>query len=290
MQQTANLIILRGTRLFDTKKILSMYQFLTKRTTLPVFLLILLFSCKDRKGYIADGSPMIINLDSAATHFSLVSRVDCVNVVEIEAKDSSIISDATSVQRVIENNGRYFILDDKFMSIKAFDSTGKYLYNVGALGMGRGEFVRIEEIAYFPPHRSLLVLCNRPTKMCEFTLDGHFIREVNMGFWATSFAFPSENRRLFYVNQNKSELSEDQNILLTDSAYAISSRMFDMPKHIRSTLKFSGGLYSEDGSIYFNPALSGTYYLMSNDTAKPAFRVNYGSRNVPPDVTELEEI
>jgi hypothetical protein len=227
-------------------------------------------------------------MDSTAPHGSLVNRIDNVDIINIETSDRAVISDASSVQQVIERNSRYFILDDKYMSVKVFDSTGKYLYNVGGLGIGRGEFVRVEEIAYYPPHHSLLVLCNRPTKMCEFTLDGRLIHETNMSFWATSFAVPSENTRLFYINQNKSELSEDQNILLTDSAYAIRSRMFDMPKKISSTLKFSGGLYLEGDGTYFNPALSGTYYLMSNDTAKPVYKIDYGARNVPAGLSELK--
>lgn len=172
------------------------------------------------------------------------------------------------------------------MSIKVFNSLGNFLFNIGKLGNGKGEFIRIEDIEFYASHNSILVLCNSPTKIIEFSLDGHLIKETPIDFYATSFGIQSPNSFIFYVNQNKSKRSGNKNILITDSLFSVKERMFDMPKSITSTIKFSGGIFTIHNKLFFNPALSNTYYLIKNDTLLPWFRTEYGSRNIPNDIKE----
>jgi hypothetical protein len=170
--------------------------------------------------------------------------------------------------------------------VKAFDSTGKYLYDLCKLGLGKGESLHIEDIECDFSHKRLMVLSNRPMKILVFTFDGHLVKEENLDFFASAFAFPSANSRIFYVNQNKSDPSGNKNILLTDSNNDIKCRMFDFPKNIFMVTAVSGGLYSTDQGIYFNPAFSDTFYTMAHDTARPVLKTNYGSRNIPEGMSE----
>jgi hypothetical protein len=250
-------------------------------------ILLLAFSCKNSKnGYISPGNPIVIKLDSNTKHHSLASSIDSLCAISLETVDSSVISDASSVTRIVRKGNRIFVLDDKFAAVKVFDSTGKYLFSLGKLGLGKGEFLRIEDIQYYSSHNSLLVLSSRPSKLSEFALDGALIRDSELDFWATGFALLPENSRLFYVNQDKSEISGGENILVTNSANEVESKLFDMPKNISTVVKISGGLYSTGGNIYFNPAFSNNYYLMSGDSAKTAFKIDYGPKNIPIDARE----
>ena len=73
---------------------------------------------------LAKNIPTVINLDSTASSYSLASLVDSVKAIGLETIDSSVISDAYSVKRVIYKNDKFFIFDQKFFSIKVFDSKG----------------------------------------------------------------------------------------------------------------------------------------------------------------------
>ena len=239
-------------------------------------------------GYFPHSNPTIIHLDSMSLPNSLYQNVTDLKLISLDSDPNAIISEALGVQQLIYQEGKYFILDGKYMAIKVFDSTGKYLFNIGKLGLGLGEFVRIENLQYNGLHNSIMVLCNNPTKLCEYALNGDLLKETRLSFWATSVLLPSKNKRIFYVNQNKSKLSEDFNILETDSFFKIYSKLVEMPKNISATIKFSGGLFSKNEQVIFNPAFSNSYYLLQQDTFKEVYKIDYGTKNLPQFKTQTE--
>ena len=247
------------------------------------------FSCKNAKtGYISNDKPIVINLDSNTSHYSLIRCVDDAKIVNLETNKASLISGAWNIQKVLYVDNKYFILDGRYMAVKVFDSLGRYLYDVGKLGVGKGAFVKIDDLEYYSPHNSLIILCNSPSKISEYSISGSPIKDSRLDFYSTAVAFPSANSRIFYVNQNKSEKSKNKNLLLTDSLNLIGSTIFDMPKNISNVIKFSGGLFSTSDGIFFNPAFSDTYYSIVNDTVKPVYQVNYGhgAKKIAENVTQ----
>lgn len=260
---------------------------MSQKYLLVILFLFTVLSCKNKEiVYISDATPVVINLGSKASHESIVDYVDRLKVINLETKGNSLISEAWGIQRILYIRDKIFILDGKYMAVKVFDEKGKYLYSIGRLGLGSGEFVRIEDLQYYPAHNSLMILCNKPSKIAEYSLEGRLISESKLDFFSTAVAFPSAKTRYYYVNQNKNKKSGRKNLLLTDSSNTILSSVFDMPQNIQATIKFSGGLYTVDNSIFFNPAFSNTYYIIKNDTIKPAYRVDYGDKNIPTGLKE----
>lgn len=244
-------------------------------------------SCRNTEiVYVPDAIPVVINLGSKIPHISLIDYVDSLKVINLETNNKSLISEAWGIQRILYVKDKIFLLDGKYMAVKVFDQNGKFLYNIGRLGLGTGEFVRIEDLQYYPERNSLMILCNKPSKIAEYSLEGRLISESKLDFFSTAVAFPSAQSRYYYVNQNKNRNSGSKNLLLTDSSNVIQSTVFDMPKNIHATIKFSGGLYTVNNSIFFNPAFSNTYYSIKNDTIKPAYRVDYGDKNIPTGLKE----
>ncbi|WP_162915400.1 6-bladed beta-propeller [Paraflavitalea soli] len=256
------------------------------RFLLMLFIFAATLSCNGiRDGYVAAGNPVIIQLDSGNSFISLADLADSLQIVKLDTSDNSPFSEPEN-QRVMYVEGKIIVFDVKYMSIKVFDGSGKYLNSIGKLGMGMGAFVRAEDIQYYPPHRSIVVLCNKPTKICEFALGGQLIKDTEINFFASSFVMPSANTRIFFVNQNKSEISKDKNIIITDSAYKVQARLFDLPENILSTIRFSGVLHLVNNEVYFAPAFSNIYYTIKGDTAQPVYQVDYGKKNIPPGIQE----
>lgn len=250
---------------------------------------LLAMSCiRARVGYITASNTVEINLDSGVIHPSISGHVDSLSAINLETGDHSLISDAGNIRKIVFKDNKFFILDEKFMSIKAFDMAGRYLFDLGKLGLGKGEFVHIADMEYYPPHNTIMILCEQPRKVTEFTLNGSFVKDSNLDFWASGFAFPSANSRIFYINQNINDASGKKNVLFTDSNNAITSTMFDLPTNISAEVKFSGGLFSTGHSIYFNPVFSDTYYSLSGDTANPVFKIDYGKKAIPAGVGQSE--
>jgi len=255
-----------------------------------IHLLVLSFlfaSCNNiQNGHIASSKTTLINLDSGAKSFSLADALASEHVINLQTNDSSLISASTAIGKIIIKEGKIYILDNKFMAVKVFDSVGHYLFSLGKSGLAKGEFLNVQDMTYERSHNSILVLCNRPNKISEFSLDGVLLHETPLQFFASSIAIQPDGSRIFYVNQNESELSEKKNILITDGNNDLKSRMFDFPKKITSSIKFTGGVYTTAGERYFNPPFSSTYYSMSGDTATPVYEVSYGKKTIPKDVSE----
>jgi 6-bladed beta-propeller len=252
-----------------------------------LFLIGFFFSCKNKipTGYIYEGNVEQINFDSSEKTYSLASAIDSVRVVNLETNGNSLISSAPGIEKVILKDGKFFILDNKFMSIKVFDTLGKYLYDLGTSGIGKGEFRNVQDMEYYQPHNSLLALCNTPSKVVEFSLNGKVIDDVRLNFYASSLGIQATNTRFFYVNQNRSMLAEKKDILITDSLNDVTSRLFDIPKNIPHSVKFTGGIYTTNGQVYFNPPFSYSYYLLSNDSANEVYKINYGRKNIPKEIS-----
>ena len=249
--------------------------------------LFLFFSCRNLKDdHTIGGKPFIVNLDSSAKLNSIAYYTDKMSLVKLESNDSSNFSAAGSIQKIIHKDGKFFLLDGSYMAIKVFDSSGKFLFNIGKLGIGKGEFIRVDDIEYYAPANSIMVLCNNPSKLSEFRLNGQWIKDTRLNFWATKVVFPTPDSRIFYVNSNKSALSGNKNILITDSLNQIKTRMFEMAKNISAVIKFSGNLFFVDSNIIFNPAFSNTYYKITSDMATTLFVTDYGKKNIPPNIPQ----
>lgn len=261
---------------------------------LPIYFLLLslLESCGERKireGLIEETNFTQIQVDSPAASEPITAIIDSLELINLEDHENAVLSEAASISRILYFDKKLFVLDNRYMSIKVFDLHGKYLYALGDLGIGRGEFTNIQDIVLDQKHASILALCNTPSKLITFSSTGEVLDEKSLPFFASNVVIASNGDKLYYVNQNNSPLSQHKNILLTSPDDELESRLFDFPKNVNGMLRFTAGLYPSGGKIYFNPPLSNKFYEMAGDTAKAGFEVNFGSHNLPsnPSITDL---
>ncbi len=135
---------------------------------------------------------------------------------------------------------------------------------------------------------SLEVLCNHPSKLSEFSLEGRLLKETLLSFFSTAFVNTFNNSKIFYDNQNKNFISGDYDLIFTDSACKVAKRDFIIPKNIKNTIAFSGGLYhlNNDKEIFFNPAFSEKYFKIINDTLISMYKIDFG---IIKDVSQMSE-
>jgi len=246
-----------------------------------------IISCKKTKeNRISESNPAIINLSPSSTHFSITDAVQINKVINLESTDSSTISSDYNIKRVLIDKGKLYIMDGKYMSIKVFDTTGKYLHDIGSLGNRYGQFTNLQNIALYPYHHTLWALCNTPRKIIEFSLDGKALREINIPFFASDLGFENDNSLYFFINQNTNDASGKKNILATDSNLNVRERLFDLPVRRKSGILFAGGIYTIDSTLYYNPPLTRTIYILKNDSAKAAYKIDFGNDNAPNDFSD----
>lgn len=224
---------------------------------------------------IIDGKTTLINLQKDdSLYYSLAKVIDVKGIINLETNDSVIIK---SVSKVIRINRNLYILDNRYSSVNVFDSVGKFLCKIGNLGTDSGHYIIITDIMYYPPRNTLWILCNEPKAILEFSLNGKYVRKIDLRNYATSMGFKNSNLIYFFANQNGSGKYSKCNLILTDSNNHIIDAFFKTPPNINGELGFTGSIFStQDNKLYFNPPLTNSYYSLSNNgIATKSFEVSF---------------
>jgi len=258
-----------------------------------VWLSLLYVSCQEQKAAkipIAPGKTTVINLGPGTSTKSLFQVIDTFWHVELELEDTNTL--IKSIDKILVVNGTIYVMDRKFNSIKAFDYNGKYLYDVGGLGMAPGQYIRIMDIVLNKYTNTLFVLCSTPSKtLIEYSLKGDFIKSHNITNASTSVGIKNENNIYYFLNNAGESAYQNVSLVLCDSANNICGWLFNTPENIKQQIGFTGGIYTTGDSIYFNPPLAYTLYsLSSQGTATSAYTISFGDQELPGTFKSLNEL
>jgi len=253
------------------------------RKLLTIACIFLLYSCNllpDPDSLkVSDSTGVVINLNDHQHENSIDTIVADAKCTLLDGSEKAKLSGVQGIEKVVFENNTIYILDKQFASIKAYSESGNYLFDVGGTGLTSDKYLRIEDMVYNPARNTLWVLCNTPKKIIEYSLDGQFLRKINIKFFASALGFVNDNMRYYYVNQNKSSQSKNKNLLITDSNNSVLGRQFDFPKDLNSMIDYTGGIYKTNGKLFFNPAYSNIYYLLGQNKIEKGYVVELGENS-----------
>lgn len=114
----------------------------------------------------------IVNMDELPdTVFDCRSLVRKVHIIPLAGEPL-----LGKVDKVIERDSLYYILDKVGVQVLAFDTKGRFVRRFGKLGEGPGEFKDVYDMSI--PSRSDQVVVLKAWKLTFFDSLGHFLREV----------------------------------------------------------------------------------------------------------------
>lgn len=265
-------------------KILHMLVYINMRL-LPIFLVVLIFfACQNKRpkhSPINSAKPVQINLDEFQKYRSLHTVIDTIWFVSLAANDS--VTSQQIIDKLFLHDKMIYTIDIRHSSIKVFDLSGKYQYDMGGLGIKKGRYRKIADIAYNKFRNSIYVLCNSPAKtVYEYSVEGNFIREIHLANGASALGIENANTYYYYLNHGGEEEMRNYNLAKIDSNNTIKDTFFDLPANIDSRIGFTGGIYVCQDSLYFNPPLTNTFYSLSNSAiGRKCFFVSFGKDNLP---------
>lgn len=256
-----------------------------KINLIHILSLTLFFSCSNnkKKGTVIDSGVIAIEAGLNFQHHSLADSILIEKIVKLETKEKSTLSKDYAIKRILTEGDKIYILDSKFMSIKVFNSQGKYLFELGSLGNRKAEFTNVQDIAINPENKNLWILCNTPKKIIEFSPDGNFIKEIDMSFFASALGFGEYNEIYFFNNQNPNDVSMNKNLIITDQKVAIVNGLFDLPKKLTSAFSFAGNIYQCGKEVFYNPPFDNTIYKLKDGDAQAAYSISFGKLSTPKD-------
>lgn len=133
--------------------------------------------------------------------------VNNVRAVVLEETEHSIIG---HIDKMMYDRGRFYVLDRKMnKGIYVFNSDGSFLFNIGRVGRGHGEY--IEPTDFVIADTLVLVLDEFGKKFVRYGLDGTYRGQNRLNAVFTNIAC-TENGRLIMAkagdNSNQNELRD----------------------------------------------------------------------------------
>ncbi len=128
-------------------------------------------------------------------------------IISLETNENCLIAEISQME-IWQN--KFFILDCKLNALSVFDADGKYLYRIGRLGKGPGEYIR-PRYFYIDKNEESIKIFDAPTKklMC-FNILGKLTKEIKLKNYLRAIGSTNSGYWGFCPNKENSEVDEEQ--------------------------------------------------------------------------------
>lgn len=253
--------------------------------SLIILTIIFVSACKSTEDKNLE-NPKIIELNDSITLNDSTSKFkeyfEIEKIIELETTEKSTL---VSLDKIIFKEDKIVILDKKFSGLKVFKNDGHYMHDISKLGQGPGEFTKIFDVTMLDSN--ILVYSLNDMKLGEFNLNGDFIRESKIPFFADYFTV-EKNNYYFYLNYNSSQYNDKKNLLITDSKFNIKKGLFPYKRNY--SVSFTGNLVNCKNNILYNDAFDGNVYKIENMESKLIYTVKLGKKELPIDKTNTPRV
>jgi hypothetical protein len=159
-----------------------------------VILISLLTTCKEESTH-EDCKTFVIEESIKDKTFNWPNSIRINECIRLETNEESILGNAWKV--IIEDR-KIFIFDRKDVSLKVFSEQGDFLFKIGNLGPGPGEYTELRDFCLGMEQNEVFILDYRKI-LCYNINSGKFIREIKLDSEINPMRFYWSNAGLFYL-------------------------------------------------------------------------------------------
>lgn len=238
--------------------------------------------------------PIIIQIpELTSAKVLLLSDVcESVRLVPLETTEVCIIG---QVREIKSYRDRFFIRDySDSRPILEFDSTGKFITQIGGIGNGPGEYPQSGGMAI--NHALDQILISNPARknILHYDFDGNFIKDSKVNLYFRSFGVADKD--LFYINvddRKNSRLSEAQKskFLLVNNSGEIVFNAFN--KKLDLVFSCLSEPNIENSTVLFFPAFESSIFEYHDQVLSEKYRFDFGKHAIPEtfiENTPLDEL
>lgn len=201
---------------------------------------------------VIDGFPSTLDLEQ---------MVDSVSFIPLD--DSNSESLFKDIDKTLYVGGRFYILD--YMgtsSVFVFDESGSFLFKVGNVGQGPGEYYKVTD--FDVNNGRIYLLDSKKRKILSYDLDGKYMKDYKyLGKIEGVNDLIVTNEGDFLLGMDV-ELNSREQVLLVDSNFTIKNRVLDFTDETtRSQLKVGCFRRCGDEIVYHYP-ISNKFYIFDS--------------------------
>lgn len=233
-----------------------------------ILVLLVQLGCSDEKKADLPIEAEVISIDpESGSQSELSEQIQLVKALKLETTEESLIGD---IDKIALHDDRIYILDRfEAKALFVFDTTGSFLFKVGRVGKGPGEFLSPNDFSVGKD--GIKVLCDATYKMLEWNKSGDYISEERMPYQAYNFHEYSEDAT-FFENEPYSDFAIwiAKKGKLTDKF--IEQEGADMNLLIHTD---AAGFRANNAHVTIRPYLSKNIYAIREGFFKPLFFLDF---------------
>jgi hypothetical protein len=242
--------------------------------SVPYFLAVLalaatLLGCQtDQAQEAPAGQPLHINLLNDDVYSEKAAEfIGGYRVLLLQEPDTANL--LTQVNEAIIHGDKLIVRDASGPAVKAYDTTGRYLFQYGRKGQGPGEYwdLQYSDIEVMPQLGELWLFSNRQLSILRYQLGtGAFLEAHRFNFYPFKFMAVSEDEIFFFINGNKSEEAGVYNLLKSNLAGEISRKY--------SPVAYLGMMFGNTGFFhngFYCRSYSDSVFQLVNDELVPRY-------------------
>ncbi|MDR0725833.1 MAG: 6-bladed beta-propeller [Prevotellaceae bacterium] len=259
----------------------------TMRNFSTVFFIVLVFACSTKRQADTDLKDVkIYNIDPLeGKFFQWNDFIDKIKFIQLETTEKSLIG---QLHKGIIDEDDIYIFDRRFHKLLNFDTTGKYIRNIGSRGGGPGEFLEMRDVCI--------------SKSNVYTLDYQKIHSydrkngVYLESWRLANTSEEFNPSNFFIYDKNSYFLWCSN----PDARETDGKFYRMRMAYQGKIKSEYFKYEyptsedprfypcSDNSVYIMP-VDGEYviYKLTNDSVYASFAINFGKYAISPQKADI---
>jgi hypothetical protein len=253
-----------------------------------IIVCLLLFGCKHTSNneIISEGSIVIdinINENSVLKYSDIF---DSIRFIRLETQDSSLVG---RIKKIIAIEDKFVVLDASIAKmVFVFDSNGKFLNRIGAIGGGTEEYDCPDDISYDKYNDEILVWCYNKQSILKFKIDGTFSKRIQTAWWASAMSIMNRNAYLLYLNNiSQKKGYNNYQIAIINEDGKISGQLLQQSENIKH-LSSIGLFSSYNDEVLFTQEYRNEILTIDNDEIKIKYYSNFHEHNIP--LSALENV
>ena len=249
------------------------------------FTCLLIVACQDGKSEISSQPPShegVENISLENPSQSTVSISRSLQVEDITVFEYSDEAKLADISQALIIDDRYYLRDRKFNQVSVFDLEGKFLFHVGSMGRGPGEFLKAAHLMHNPVNKTVMIYSYDNSKVSSFSYQGDWIEDLEGDFTSAKAAFMGANTYAFFTRYAITENSQNYNLLLTDDDLNVSNRYLPFDdKTTKTSILNVGLLHQQEEVVLVGEPFGDTVYSVRKDGIQPKYSLDFGSATIP---------
>jgi hypothetical protein len=208
-----------------------------------------LFSCSEKSKTEKPKSLATLNVENAIAKsrpFDVEEKFGNIEFIPMETNEKALMGE---VLKIMKHNGFYYLYDDAGNLLR-FDSQGKFVNRIGAIGKGPEEYNIITDFAL--DKKNDFVVVNSLGKLVYYTTEGQFVKTLKSGTNEQVMDVDNASRILVKV------ITPDGSLLKT----------FYTTKVRHNGLSFFNGISQKGGTMYYKEEMGNLIYSINSNLEK----------------------